>query len=303
MQSSSLKQKTLPDDELRGHVSRFYDAAGDALRSDDPAEGWNAAFTYAKEHALSSRVMTRVLSVLRKEHGVAAEILADWMREGSEALGEAITPDQADTLTNRGIEANAVSVSWEHGALIRELYSWADRFNQAFFRGDLPPPVIAIQHARRRALGTYLPARDGYGLRFRIVLNTRYLSRPWADVLRTLLHEIVHQWEDVEHGRRRGGPYHTKTFRDKALALGIPTDERGVSLDVLAEGAFIRLLREHAVPLNEIVLKPVATLKTSPRASTLQKWTCACYTNIWTARGTNLQARCEDCGELCVRTR
>lgn len=65
-----------------------------------------------------------------------------------------------------------------------------------------------------RTLGSYRAA-NGFGLDDEVVLNTRHLDRPMAEVLRTLLHEMLHQWQ-----QRLGTPgknnYHNQEYRDKA---------------------------------------------------------------------------------------
>jgi hypothetical protein len=139
-------------------------------------------------------------------------------------------------------------------------------------------------------------------LKYRININSVHLDRGRVDILRTVLHELIHEWEEVEHGRKHGGPYHTKTFRDKAEALGIPTDDHGHSLGIAPDGAFIRLLKLVGMPADEFKLAPLGVRPIEVRPPTLQKWSCGC-TNIWSSRGTNVQGVCELCEQRWGRSR
>ena len=52
-----------------------------------------------------------------------------------------------------------------------------------------------------------------------IAISRRHLRRHgWEEALETLLHEMVHQWQD----ERGLGIDHGPTFRAKARAVGIP---------------------------------------------------------------------------------
>ena len=70
----------------------------------------------------------------------------------------------------------------------------------------------------RRRLGHYVaPTRAGDPAE--IAISRRHLRRDgWAQAVETLLHEMVHQWQD-----ERGLPIdHGRTFRKKAREVGIP---------------------------------------------------------------------------------
>lgn len=88
-------------------------------------------------------------------------------------------------------------------------------YNSTRFDGSLKPISITVSRRLRSRLAYYRLATPGEeGL---IVVSRRHLRRHgWAEVCETLLHEMVHQWQDeshlpVDHGRG---------FRAKARAVG-----------------------------------------------------------------------------------
>lgn len=75
--------------------------------------------------------------------------------------------------------------------------------NARWFGGRLAPIPIELSGRMRRKLGHYEPTSVGSPI---IAISRRHLSRDgWASVSDTLLHEMVHQWQDesglpVDHG-------------------------------------------------------------------------------------------------------
>jgi len=100
--------------------------------------------------------------------------------------------------------------------LIRELSRWHGGYNQERFGGALREIPIRISRRMKSRLGHYSPASEGCVPE--IVLSRRHIRRDgWDEALHTLLHEMVHQWQDeqglaVDHGA---------SFRAKARAVGI----------------------------------------------------------------------------------
>ena len=99
---------------------------------------------------------------------------------------------------------------------IRELTRWHQAYNAERFSGQLRTIPIRISRRMRSRLGHYSPAAEG--CEPEIVLSRRHIRRDgWDEALHTLLHEMVHQWQDeqglvVDHGA---------SFRAKARAVGI----------------------------------------------------------------------------------
>jgi len=100
--------------------------------------------------------------------------------------------------------------------LVAELARWHSAYNEERFGSTLQPVAIRISRRMKRRLGHYTPAADGAGRE--IVLSRRHIRRDgWTEALHTLLHEMVHQWQDEQ-----GLPVdHGSTFRAKARAVGI----------------------------------------------------------------------------------
>jgi hypothetical protein len=100
--------------------------------------------------------------------------------------------------------------------LIRELSRLHRAYNDERFAGVLKAIPIRISRRMKSRLGHYSPA--AHGCEAEIVISRRHIRRDgWEEALHTLLHEMVHQWQDeqglvVDHG---------SSFRAKARAVGI----------------------------------------------------------------------------------
>jgi hypothetical protein len=100
--------------------------------------------------------------------------------------------------------------------LIRELSRWHQAYNRERFDGSLREIPIRLSRRMKSRLGHYCPASEG--CEPEIVLSRRHIRRDgWDEALHTLLHEMVHQWQD-EQGL---GVDHGANFRAKARAVGI----------------------------------------------------------------------------------
>lgn len=101
--------------------------------------------------------------------------------------------------------------------LAERLTDWHHRYNADYFGGGLRPLAVRVSRRMRARLGHYVQATAS-GDAAEIAISRRHLRRHgWAEALQTLLHEMVHQWQDeqglaIDHGR---------TFRDKARQVGI----------------------------------------------------------------------------------
>jgi hypothetical protein len=105
----------------------------------------------------------------------------------------------------------------EDRALAGELETWHRRYNERHFGGALRPATIRVSRRMRSRLGHYTAATPG-GEPAEIAISHAHLRKHgWEEVLHTLLHEMVHQWQDevghtIDHGA---------TFRAKAREVGI----------------------------------------------------------------------------------
>jgi hypothetical protein len=192
-------------------------------------------------------------------------------------------------LVYEALAEHQVSEKWEYRDLLGELQRWAKIFDFEF-KLEIPEVSLCVDWLHRCRLGHFRPGHNGFGLRGEVAINCRYLEqREFWQVLGTLLHELLHAWQQT-HGRAGRRNYHNKEFREKARRYGLIIDERGYTT-YAPESPFVELLRKHGVTVP--VLPPVAAGR--PRGhSKLRKWWCGC-TNVRVAV-TDFRAQCLRCG-------
>lgn len=110
--------------------------------------------------------------------------------------------------------------------LARDLAKHHADLNATKFGGELAAVPIRVSRRMKSRLGHYT-WRGQAGHEPEIVISRRHIRRDgWDEAIHTLLHEMVHQWQDergvkVDHGRE---------FRRKARAVGItPLARRDVA--------------------------------------------------------------------------
>jgi hypothetical protein len=100
--------------------------------------------------------------------------------------------------------------------LAAQLRAWHAQYNERHFQGTLTPIGIRVSRRMKSRLGHYNPAAEGEPAE--IAVSRAHLRRHgWEETLHTLLHEMVHQWQDetarvIDHGAG---------FRAKAREVGI----------------------------------------------------------------------------------
>ena len=105
-----------------------------------------------------------------------------------------------------------------------QLTGWHARYNARHFDGTLKPIEIRVSRRMKTRLGHYTAATAG-GETAEIAISRAHVRRHgWPEALHTLLHEMVHQWQDetghtIDHG---------STFRAKAREVGIAPYARRV---------------------------------------------------------------------------
>jgi len=101
--------------------------------------------------------------------------------------------------------------------LVERLIAAYEQSNADLFGGTLIPIYIRISRRMKNKLGHYMMATKS-GLPAEIAISWQHIQRDsWNEVLHTLVHEMVHQWQDqnglpLDHGRE---------FRKKAKEVGI----------------------------------------------------------------------------------
>jgi len=198
---------------------------------------------------------------------------------------------------NRVLRAHQESIDdWDFSGDIRELHARAEEMIFEF-KLEIPIPCLTVEPLRG-ACGHFRHGRNGFGLRDEIAIDRFHLmvsSR--AQVLDTLLHELIHSWEE-HHGNPGKGNYHTVSFREKARSLGLTVDEKGFSDCVPSAGSpFAAFLEKHKVEA------PTATQAAPPakpkRGSKLKLYECPCGVKVRVGRS-RFNAKCLDCGGLFV---
>ena len=105
----------------------------------------------------------------------------------------------------------------EDAELLAALTDWHRRYDAQHFGGRLRPVAIRVSRRMKSRLGHYTAATPA-GDPAEIAIGLAHLRRHgWDEVLHTLLHEMVHQWQD-ETGRPID---HGAEFRAKAREVGI----------------------------------------------------------------------------------
>lgn len=104
----------------------------------------------------------------------------------------------------------------EDEPIAAKLTLWHERYNADHFGGSLKAVPVRVSRRMKSRLGHYSAARRGEP--GEIAISWRHLRRHgWEEALHTLLHEMVHQWQDetsrpIDHG---------SAFRAKAREVGI----------------------------------------------------------------------------------
>jgi hypothetical protein len=115
----------------------------------------------------------------------------------------------------------------------RQLLDWHERYNARHFHGRLKPVAIRVSRRMKSRLGHY-SAASPTGEAAEIAISRAHLRRHgWTETLHTLLHEMVHQWQD-ETGRPID---HGSQFRAKSREVGIAPYARRVLTRDVRQGA------------------------------------------------------------------
>jgi hypothetical protein len=109
----------------------------------------------------------------------------------------------------------------EDRGLVVELTHCHRRYNAEHFHGRLSPVTLRVSRRMKTRLGHYTCAVHGQPAE--IAISWRHIRRDgWEEARHTLLHEMVHQWQD-ETGRAID---HGRDFRAKAREVGVTPSAR-----------------------------------------------------------------------------
>lgn len=226
-------------------------------------------------------------------------------KQKSEVKLNSLNQNSSLNLKNKEIEAVNVQIrthetqikDWELLEKAQELYLWYDLFNKEFFESGLGIAVLSFDKVRINTLGHYVIGRNGIGIEHNINLNFLHLDREKWRLLRTLLHEMLHQYQMIglEDEVCRGN-YHNKAFRNKAISLGIPCDFQGHNIEPPTD-PFVAFLKQHGVEVDFTCEVNEHELLGMGR-STLDKFSCFCIPPINVRVADHrFSAKCNHCGQ------
>lgn len=184
-----------------------------------------------------------------------------------------------------------------------------DYFNEKLFGGSLPDCLITLQR-KRGARGYFCAAifiaRGGDQKTDEIAMNPEHFNRHDADVLSTLVHEMVHLWQQ-HFGKPSRNAYHNREWGKKMESVGLIPSDTGmpggkqtgqkVSHYIVEDGPYIKhanALLESGFTLRWQSDRHGGKLASSAKKSKI-KYTCEeCGQNAWAKPGAQLA-----CG-LCM---
>ncbi len=180
-----------------------------------------------------------------------------------------------------------------------------DFFNRRLFGGALPPAIITLQ--RKAGTHGYYSAKrfeardDGERETDEIALNPgTFAGRSDRDILSTLVHEMVHHWQE-HFGKPGRGRYHNHEWAEKMESIGLVPSTTGVPggqrtgqrmthyviIGGLFDCAFNDLMGD-GIRLEWQSREWTAASKGKTRRSKV-KYTCpVCGLNAWAKPGVNL---------------
>lgn len=179
-----------------------------------------------------------------------------------------------------------------------------DYFNAALFEGKLAPVLLNFSR-KAGTYGFFAPARwqAGKVTAHEISLNPQHLGRTSDAVAATLVHEMVHAWQQ-EHGKPSRRGYHNAEWANRMEAVGLmPSDTAQpggkrvgdrVSHYIMPDGPFAKSFKS----MPKSILLPWVSFDDSEvkkkRPASKVKYTCpSCEMNVWGKPG--LHVKCGDC--------
>jgi len=182
-----------------------------------------------------------------------------------------------------------------------------DYFNEILFERSLPAVMLTVSRGKKFH-GFFAPERwDSEGNRIHeIALNPETMNRPFNLVCSTLVHEMVHLWQQVYGIKKPRKAYHNKEWANYMEKIGLIPSSNGlpggartgqhmthyIQIDGPFEKAFNELYEDYYLPLK--ALSHMEPDKKKAKAKNKIKYSCpGCDVNVWGAPDLNI--RCNDC--------
>ena len=103
-------------------------------------------------------------------------------------------------------------------------------FNRDLFDNSLPPALLTLQRKGTRTMGYFSPmrfrGRKSETTTDEIAMNPKHFGRSLEETLDTLVHEMVHLWQQHFDSPSRGG-YHNKRWAMKMKEIGLQPTNTG----------------------------------------------------------------------------
>ncbi len=147
------------------------------------------------------------------------------------------------------------AVKWEHQKIAAELYKWSDVFRFYWFKpqneyqNEIPNLVVGVEPMDIRVLAGYHLKENAVGLPYEITFNEHYVSRPLWETLETMVHEMVHLYQENSPGMMPcKHNYHNAQFVALAEEIGLHPRLGSGAHWKAADGQFEKLMERFAVP-------------------------------------------------------
>lgn len=189
-------------------------------------------------------------------------------------------------------------------------------YNSVLFDGELQEVMINMNR-KKKSMGSFAPQRwkavNNDEPVHEISLNPDYLDGPTIEWHSTLVHEMVHLWDEMT-GRKSKGGYHSKKWASKMESIGLMPSHTGQPggnktgqnmndypiVDGMFLNAFDKIQGEDfsdlVLPYLPAIPAPKITKEGKPSKQGVKiKYTCPCGNNVWGKP--DLKLTCDDCSE------
>lgn len=181
------------------------------------------------------------------------------------------------------------------------------KLNKDKFSNELQTPIITIQdtrgvygHVTCSKVWKHRNGKEQYELN----IGAATLNRPIAEVIATLLHEMVHIYH-LQNGVQdtsRGGAYHNKTFKEKAESVGLIIEyDKKIGWSVTRPSKeLIQYVKDNKwrnIDINRGLREASGDDPRIKKPSSTRKYQCPCCGN--SVRATkDIRIICADCSQM-----